>query len=389
VKPRHVASIACILLVMTIFAGCASQGGPAAMDPGAYDSAGYLVPNGMKKLEAGDPAGAALLFEQALQADPKNVPAMMGMNRVAQVQGDYDEAARWADKAVDNAAGPTERLEAQTLLMETYYASKQEGWFESMAAVWETVRKENERPEAAALLMARASRDNDDALQATVYYRQVIDWNGRVAGEADTELEDLYRRLRSEPGTAIGRDVSRQAKVSRADLSALIVEELKLGQYVKANTPVKYNAGFKTPQEFGKKGEDTPLPQDVSGHPYEMDIREVIHYGIRGLEPLPDGKFAPRDAVNRASFALVIEDILIRVKDEPLLKTAFIGSSSPFPDVAPQHYAFNAMVVSTTRQFLATDLDGAFRPEDPATGAEALLAIRRLKEEIKAHQVNY
>jgi tetratricopeptide (TPR) repeat protein len=374
---------------MAVFTGCASQGGPGALGPGAHDAAGYLVPNGMKKLEAGDPDGAALLFEEALKIDKRNVPAMMGMSRVAQAKGRSDDALHWAEEAVDGAAGPTERLDARTLLMETHYAFRQEEWFDAMEAIWESVREENERPEAAALLMARANRDHENPLQATVYYRQVIDWNGRLAGEADRELESLYRQLRSEPGTAVGRDVSRQEEVSRADLSALIIEELKLAEYMQGNTPTQYDAGFKTPQEFARRGEDDPLPLDVDGHPYEMDIREVIHFGIRGLEPMPDGSFAPQAAVNRASFALVIEDILIRVKEEPLLKTAFVGSPSPFPDVTPQHYAFNAMVVSTTRQFLAADLDGAFRPEDPATGAEALLAIRRLKEEIQAHQVNY
>ncbi|MCD4677398.1 MAG: hypothetical protein K8S18_15605, partial [Desulfobacula sp.] len=72
-----------------------------------------------------------------------------------------------------------------------------------------------------------------------------------------------------------------------------------------------------------------------------------------------------------------------------LLKQAFVGSSSPFPDVQQDHYALNAIVVCTTRNFLAADLDGAFRPEDSVTGTETLLTIRRLKEEIKKHQVKY
>ena len=120
-----------------------------------------------------------------------------------------------------------------------------------------------------------------------------------------------------------------------------------------------------------------------------MDIKEVLKYNIRGLELFPGGLFHPEAPLSRANFALVIEDVLVRIKDRPQLKSVFIGNKSPFPDVANDHYAFNAIVVCTTRNVLAADLDGAFRPDQPVTGAESLLAIRRLKEEIKGKQIKY
>jgi hypothetical protein len=55
----------------------------------------------------------------------------------------------------------------------------------------------------------------------------------------------------------------------------------------------------------------------------------------------------------------------------------------------PTIFAFNAMVVCTTRDFLAADLDGAFRPDEAVSGAESLIGIRKLKEEIKGKQVRY
>ena len=168
-----------------------------------------------------------------------------------------------------------------------------------------------------------------------------------------------------------------------------MVEELKLPEYLAAREPKKYNTNFASPQQFSEQKKENKIPSDVSGHPYEMDIQAVMAMGIRGLEPLSDGLFHPEQPVSRAGFALAVEDILVQVKDEPQLKTAFIGNESPFPDVAPDNYAFNAIVVCTTRNLLAADLDGAFRPDDEVTGAECLLAIRQLKEEIKSQQVNF
>ena len=70
-------------------------------------------------------------------------------------------------------------------------------------------------------------------------------------------------------------------------------------------------------------------------------------------------------------------------------KTAFVGNTSPFPDVPSDHYAFNSVLVCTTRNLLAADLDGAFRPDDLVSGAECLLTLRQLKEEIKSQQIKY
>ena len=84
-----------------------------------------------------------------------------------------------------------------------------------------------------------------------------------------------------------------------------------------------------------------------------------------------------------------MEDVLVRAKEEPKLKSAFVGNASPFPDVSNGHYAFNAMILCTTRDLLAADLDGAFRPAAPVTGAEALLALRKLREDIKGRQIKY
>jgi tetratricopeptide (TPR) repeat protein len=391
-----------IILITVVFnvillSGCASQKAqwpqttpqPSAAPAGAMESPEYLTGSGQRLLDAGDADQAENFFNQALAADEDYVAAMIGMADVALARNDAEMAVDWAKRAIKNADTDPDRRDAITALMKIFGTTHPDDWLEKMEDLWEDVREIDTRPEAAALMMGRAYQETGDYLHAVVCYREVIEWQGAHAAEADQAMASLFRQLRAEPGSPVGRTVSRLETVNRGDLCAMIIEELKLPEYLDKKAFKKYNARFVTPQQYSENDDTQPLPDDVVGSRYEVNIIQVLNYAIRGLEPFPDGGFYPDTPVTRSAFALSMEDILSRIKDEPLLTTAFVGSSSPFPDVPADHFAFNAMVVCTTRNFLAADLDGAFRPDEPVSGAESLIGIRRLKEEIKGKQVRY
>ena len=88
---------------------------------------------------------------------------------------------------------------------------------------------------------------------------------------------------------------------------------------------------------------------DIAGHPLRADIEGIIRIGMRGLEVYPDGTFRPEEQVDRASYAMMIEDILIRITGDRALATRFIGSRSPFPDLRADLPYFNAVMVVTSR----------------------------------------
>ena len=111
----------------------------------------------------------------------------------------------------------------------------------------------------------------------------------------------------------------------------------------------------------------------------------MIRIGMRGLEVYPDGNFRPDELVVRASYAMMIEDILVKITGDNALATRFIGGSSPFPDLRADLPYFNAVMVATSRGLMeAKDMvSGAFSTLDPVSGADALLVIRKMREELR------
>jgi hypothetical protein len=105
---------------------------------------------------------------------------------------------------------------------------------------------------------------------------------------------------------------------------------------------------------------------------------------VPGFEPLPDGTFRGADPMTRAQYARVIEGILVLLHAEPGLATRYVGESSRFPDVVSDHFAYNAIALSVDRGIMTPDrVTGRFRPQDPVSGAEALVILRDLQNAVR------
>jgi hypothetical protein len=163
------------------------------------------------------------------------------------------------------------------------------------------------------------------------------------------------------------------------------MEELKIDTLYRKRTLKTFDTGFKNPEKAAVKQKAAVLPADIVNHPLKSDIEGMIEIGVRGLEVYPDGLFRPNDLVERAAYAMMIEDILIKVSGDSGLATRFIGSPSPFPDLRSDLPYFNAVMVVTTRQIMgAQDItSGEFVPMGPVPGADALLIIRKIREALK------
>jgi hypothetical protein len=200
----------------------------------------------------------------------------------------------------------------------------------------------------------------------------------------------IQKIQRAAPGTVIGKQIALIDKIDRADISALFVQEMDLEKLFTKRGPKTYDTSFKAPSEASatKMTTETVIKMepatDIKGHWLKPSIDTVLALQVRGLEAGPNHTFDPDKLITKAEFALMLEDILVKVSGDEKLATKYIGSPSLFPDVRSDHYAFNSIMVVTSRGFIEADkATGEFKPGDAVSGADALLAIREFKNQLK------
>ena len=81
----------------------------------------------------------------------------------------------------------------------------------------------------------------------------------------------------------------------------------------------------------------------------------------------------------------MLEDVLIQVTQDSAQSTRFVGDTSPFVDVRPDAYYYNAArtLVSRNIMQLQDKVRGEFGPDRAVAGADVLLSLRLLKDELQ------
>jgi hypothetical protein len=215
-------------------------------------------------------------------------------------------------------------------------------------------------------------------------FRKVLDLKGDYVKEADREWNFTQKVVRAMPGTQTGRQIAFVPRLTRADAAALFVEEMKIQVLYERRTPKQFDTTFRAP-DAPRQAPRAVTPTDIANHPLKADMDTILQLGVRGLEAFPDGTFKPDLPVDRAGYAMMLEDILIKITGDTGLATRFIGQTSPFPDLRPDLPFFNAVMVATTRGFMgARDFTtGEFGPTGPVAGVDALLSIRQMREALR------
>lgn len=239
--------------------------------------------------------------------------------------------------------------------------------------------------------MARVYRDAFKLQKAQDLYQKVLAMSTPLNAKADEELAQVQKVIRAEPGTPYGKTIAFDPTITRADLAALFVEELRLDRLYQRGNQQQFDTSFKPPSSGQQFQTETvvkaPAATDIANHPLRSDIEEILKLHVAGLEPDPAHLFHPNGKVLRGEFAMMVQDILVKVTGEKGLTTKFIGEPSPFRDVRSDVPWFNAIEVVTTRGLMepVDKMNGIFKPDDPITGADALLVIRMLKNELRSY----
>jgi hypothetical protein len=372
-----------LILAVAIFSlvGCAAKEKEPVKPVSVMDNPEHHYNNGIKFLDKGEYDNALAEFERAKALDPKYGKAYMGIGLVKAFKGDFDAAFDAMKKAKD-----LDGVYAHVGMIRLYSMQRGEGWLGKAEEEFEASKKKDAESSELYFYMGKAYKVGFEFDKAAAAFKKVLDLNKEFVGEANQEWSLVQKIQRAAPGTKIGKQIALIDKITRGDVAALFIEELNLEKLFKERKTKEYDASFKPPEGTAFTADavtKAPPAMDIANHPLKADIDAVVALGIRGLEPFPDHTFAPGMLISNANYAMMLEDILIRVTGDDKLATKFIGAVSPFPDVRSDHYAFNAIMVCTTRGIMEVKLDGYFGLEDPVSGADALLVIRRMKDELK------
>lgn len=361
--------------------------GPKAVAPQAVmDTPAHHVANGNKFLESGRLDDAFAAFTRAAQLDPRYSPAYVGLGLVYGKRGDFDRAFENMDRAKKFAEADAEMADVHVgyiRILTMAGKSADDQWLKKAEQHFAKAKELAPDEAAPYFYMGIAYKNACRFMDAATMFRRVLDMDKGFIGKADREYAIVQRIQRAMPGTAMGKKIALLPSITRADAAALFIEELKIDELFARKNPKVFDTSFKAPGSSFKTGEyvSAPVVTDIGNHVLKQDIEAVINLQVKGLQPGPDHRFEPDKVITRAEFAMMVEDILIKITGDDSLATKFIGSRSPFPDLRNDLPYFNAVMVCVTRNIMETadSSTGEFRPLAPVSGADALLAIRQLK----------
>ncbi len=393
-----------LIFSILLFTGCGKTSQQPQPGQGHMDTPAFHVQRGDEALLSQRYESARSSFQRALNLDSNHSQALSGMAVASAYEASkpgksknikqivLEKSNDQIDKSLDTAVNKSDRARAHSFAIQVHLALKfpKNEWYKKASDHFEEAVELMPNSAEPFFFMARAESVKLNYAKATKLYHKVLSIGKKYEKEANNELKKIQQIQRAMPGSQFGAQIANVDKITRADVAALFIAELKLDKLYEnrgkkpgsSYSPPKSQQRFKTDplQKF-------PAAVDISGHPLEDAIKDVIKLGVKGLSPDPAHKFYPDQEFKRAEFAQLIQDILIKITKEESMATMFIGQRSIFPDVDESIWYYNAARVVTSRGLMEVKnkATGAFSPMETVRGADALLTIRSMKEILKAY----
>ncbi|MDI6890621.1 MAG: S-layer homology domain-containing protein [Thermodesulfovibrionales bacterium] len=393
------------ILAVVFASGCAKKEIARCTTPEDNPQHHYLM--GMKALEDGKLDVAEGKFDRAVYCDEKFSPAYSGLAIVtaekAKKQPDVsfkkvetERAVDYLKKAKKLSKTDEDRFDYLMATIRVYTALKSKDWLEKAEDALNEGNKlkVDERrliyyqgKEAINYFMGVAYLEALEFQKARDSFADVLNAKreGKWHEKADKAWKKTDKIVRAMAGITVGdvgKKIAIKDTITRGDLAALLIDELKIDKLFAGRIPVQYQIE-KMKAEF--------IPADVLNHQFKDEILTIMKWKIRGLEPKYDETtkaylFKPIDVVKRGEMAFILEDVLIKLTGDEKIATAYFGhEKSPFPDVRPTSPFYNAVMNMTSRGIMEGELSGEFRADATVDGAEALLAMRVLRQKMNIY----
>ena len=372
--------------------------GPATRESvSQLDTPGHHTYAGLKLLGLGKYVDAQREFKMAIQLNGHYSKAYTGLALVNIDTGKFENAADDLDSALKNAQTDDEKLFVNLAKIRYYTMNKSDqNWLELAKNHFRVAVLINPRFAPAYYYMGLAYKEALEFNFANQMFTRVTELQSDHMAEAEAQLKFIDKYILAKPATQAGKQVANAEKMTRADAAALFVEELKIREWMGKPTTLseEKTAALSDKAPMQEKASEPavtggvlraplpPLANDIFDHPNKSYIEEILKTGVRGLENDPNGNFKPNEIISRGEYALMLEDILIKITGENYLATKHLKTKSTFPDVPVDMPYYNAIMTVTSLDLMAVKnlKTGEFAPLKPLSGLEALIILRKLKE---------
>ncbi|RLB17409.1 MAG: hypothetical protein DRG63_03835 [Deltaproteobacteria bacterium] len=363
-----------ICTVLLLLAGCAGVSKEIV-----FDSPKHRVMSGFRLLELNRIEDARREFSKAVELDPSYSPAYRGLGLALGMKECFEAAFEAMEKAAVWAVTDEDKALADVGFLRLTTLQKGPQWMEEAERYFRKALEEQPNLSIHYYYMGVAYREAHRFLKASWAFKKAIVMRGELSERAEKELVMIEKILEARPDSALGKRLALKASITRAEAAALFVRELGIDKlYVRAGL---------VDMALPTKG--LVLPEDAARHVYKEEISQVLRLGIQGLTLLPEGSFDPDRPVTRSDFATMLADILRKVEKKPGLGTQLKKRKSPFEDVSKNAPYFSDVMVCAVKEKIMGPQDGLFDPMELISGADALLAIRRLKDKLALLVLSY
>ena len=369
-------------------------------DPGVLSAAGFFA------LRSGDRPGAGELFERALDAAPDDVLASLGALLLVLESGDqellFTKLKRLSELDPD-ASVVSERLPglalevAEDRLSRARELVRSDESGPSVAAAYRAALEA--MPDSADLFLeaaeaALAAGDRQSAREwfetvaanPTASKRQALLSgmaaaellaDGRRFGESLTRLDGILR----DPALRSFADL-----VDRADGLGRRLEVARLSErYARireAERVTREQLAALLAAEIGEPDDDRNTDPVIAIDLERSWAASLIQTAVGAgyLRLFPDHTFKPRGLVTRGELAESLAAVFKRFDPEALRTAADDSSRLDLSDVPPDHRYREAVAIAAQLGLLRVSDGGMFRPLEFASGAEAVRAVRTLRD---------
>ena len=319
-------------------------------------------------------------FDWALKQNSKNTRANTGRALVQGYLGNFDEAFRLLKNGCKYAKENDDRLFCYEVTIRLHTLDKRDKlWFQKAREAFIAGNKVDPRASRPYFYMALACKENLYFDEAENLFQEVISKNSGYVKESQRQLRQLEDIFGAMPVTKTGQNIVLKRRISRADCAALIIEEMKFGHMIWGEAALqKENKDFKNLKRPEKI--KTFSAKDIKDHPFAIYIENVLSLNLAGLQTYSDGMFRPDEYLDRGGFAVVIAAMMKKISPEKMGLSTPI--SSPFADVQETSPFYEAVMIVASQEIMeAIDKTREeFAPLGPLSGAEALLALKKLKK---------